>query len=272
MILELNMFNMCKRPHHQEDYDNENEEIDIIEPIIEEHIEDENFTNSIEIFFADSVESSKELNCDTANICSILDSVQVPISDDDQSNFEDMTQSEEPNEDEAPELELKPLPEELKYAYLREQQTYLVVISSQLTHDQEAPMMQPPDWSLPFELMCDASNYVVGAVLGQRNEDKLPYDWSSQDKKKFLTEVQSFYWDDPYMFKYCSDQNFQRCISNDEIPVDIRWLIEAKVRLTERQLHLVYEEGDRGLSKLVSETASVRGSQVLDIIPKALNL
>lgn len=30
------------------------------------------------------------------------------------------------------------------------------------------PVIQPPDWNVPFEIMCDASDYAVGAVLGQR--------------------------------------------------------------------------------------------------------
>jgi len=30
-----------------------------------------------------------------------------------------------------------------------------------------APVMQAPDWELPFRIMCDASDYAVGAVLGQ---------------------------------------------------------------------------------------------------------
>ena len=37
-----------------------------------------------------------------------------------------------------------------------------------------------------------------------------------------------------------------------------------------RKLHLVYGGGDRGLSKLVSEAAYIKGSQVLGIIPIAL--
>jgi hypothetical protein len=37
-----------------------------------------------------------------------------------------------------------------------------------------APVIQPPDWSLPFEIICDASDYAVGVVLRQR-KDKKPY-------------------------------------------------------------------------------------------------
>jgi hypothetical protein len=37
-----------------------------------------------------------------------------------------------------------------------------------------AHVIQPPDWSLPFKIMCNASDYVVGVVLRQR-KDKKPY-------------------------------------------------------------------------------------------------
>nr|GFA93765.1 reverse transcriptase domain-containing protein [Tanacetum cinerariifolium] len=34
----------------------------------------------------------------------------------------------------------------------------------------EAPILIAPDWDQPFELMCDASDFAVGDVLGQRIE------------------------------------------------------------------------------------------------------
>ena len=33
-----------------------------------------------------------------------------------------------------------------------------------------APIVVTPDWNLPFELMCDAIDFAVRAVLGQRKE------------------------------------------------------------------------------------------------------
>nr|GEW70187.1 reverse transcriptase domain-containing protein [Tanacetum cinerariifolium] len=34
----------------------------------------------------------------------------------------------------------------------------------------EAPILIAPDWDMPFKLMCDASDFAIGAVLGQRQD------------------------------------------------------------------------------------------------------
>ncbi|GJR07196.1 reverse transcriptase domain-containing protein [Tanacetum coccineum] len=53
-----------------------------------------------------------------------------------------------------------------------------------------APIIISPDWNLPFELMCDASDFAVGAVLGQRIEGKFkPIYYAS----KTLNDAQAHY-------------------------------------------------------------------------------
>nr|GEW44967.1 reverse transcriptase domain-containing protein [Tanacetum cinerariifolium] len=54
----------------------------------------------------------------------------------------------------------------------------------------EAPILMSPDWDLPFELMCDASDYAVGAVLGQR---KNKYFRLIHYASKTLSDVQTNY-------------------------------------------------------------------------------
>nr|GEZ78082.1 reverse transcriptase domain-containing protein [Tanacetum cinerariifolium] len=54
----------------------------------------------------------------------------------------------------------------------------------------EAPILIAPDWDMPFELMCDASDFAIGAVLGQCQEKHFrPIHYVS----KTMTEAESNY-------------------------------------------------------------------------------
>nr|GEV44874.1 reverse transcriptase domain-containing protein [Tanacetum cinerariifolium] len=54
----------------------------------------------------------------------------------------------------------------------------------------EAPILIAPDWDMPFELMCDASDYAIGTVLGQRKDKHFrPIHYAS----KTMTEAESNY-------------------------------------------------------------------------------
>ena len=63
------------------------------------------------------------------------------------------------------------LQKEVTFEFNQEYETAFTTLKEKLT---SAPIIMPPDWSLPFELMCDASDYALGAVLGQR-KDKQPH-------------------------------------------------------------------------------------------------
>ncbi|GKC35444.1 reverse transcriptase domain-containing protein [Tanacetum coccineum] len=45
----------------------------------------------------------------------------------------------------------------------------IIILKEKLTI---APIIISPDWNIPFELMCDASDFTVGSVLGQKIDEK----------------------------------------------------------------------------------------------------
>ncbi|RDX91842.1 Retrovirus-related Pol polyprotein, partial [Mucuna pruriens] len=47
-------------------------------------------------------------------------------------------------------------------------QPYIVAYQELKNRLTSTPILQAPNWELPFELMCDASNSALGAILGQR--------------------------------------------------------------------------------------------------------
>ncbi|GJV78114.1 reverse transcriptase domain-containing protein [Tanacetum coccineum] len=63
----------------------------------------------------------------------------------------------------------------------------IYILKKKLT---KAPILVAPDWDLPFEIMCDASDYAVGAVLGQHKTKHFqPIHYAS----KTMTDAQAHY-------------------------------------------------------------------------------
>ncbi|KAL4308125.1 hypothetical protein GQ457_01G012990 [Hibiscus cannabinus] len=105
------------------------------------------------------------------------------------------------------------------------------------------PIVHSPDWSLPFELMCDASDFVVGAVLGQRegkifhvvyyaiktlNDSQLNY---TTTKKELLAVVFSFDKFRPYLIGikvivHTDHSTIKYLLAKKDVkPLLIRWIL-----------------------------------------------
>ena len=63
----------------------------------------------------------------------------------------------------------KLLEKDAKFVWERECQKSFEELKFHLT---TAPIVRAPNWQLPFEVMCDASDPAIGAVLGQREDGK----------------------------------------------------------------------------------------------------
>lgn len=79
------------------------------------------------------------------------------------------------------------LEKDVPFIFSTDYLTTFNTLKEKLTH---SPIMISPDWSLPFELMCDASDYAVGQVLGQRRYKHFQQIYYAS---KVLTDAQENY-------------------------------------------------------------------------------
>ena len=45
---------------------------------------------------------------------------------------------------------------------------------------------------------------------------ELPSEWKAQDKKLFFAKIHAYYWEEPFLFKYCADQIIRKCVPEQE--------------------------------------------------------
>ena len=55
----------------------------------------------------------------------------------------------------------------------------------------------------------DIVNYLACEIM--------PVDMTYQQKKKFLHDAKSYYWDEPFLYKHCADGIVRRCVPAEEI-------------------------------------------------------
>ncbi|GJX19936.1 reverse transcriptase domain-containing protein [Tanacetum coccineum] len=97
------------------------------------------------------------------------------------------------------------LEKETPFIFSKECTEAFNILKKKLT---EAPILVAPYWDLPFEIMCDASDYAVGAVLGQRKTkhfqpihyaSKTMTDAQAHTEKELLAVVYAFEKFRPYL-------------------------------------------------------------------------
>ncbi|RVW82180.1 putative mitochondrial protein [Vitis vinifera] len=45
---------------------------------------------------------------------------------------------------------------------------------------------------------------------------EVPSEWKTQDKKHFFAKIHAYYWEEPFLFKYCANQIIRKCVPKEE--------------------------------------------------------
>jgi len=92
------------------------------------------------------------------------------------------------------------------------------VVADHLSRISNAPVETiPTNENFPDDnilVMCKEPRYAD--IANYLATGQTPSSWSRQDKHLFFTQIQFFFWDEPYLFKYYPDQIVRRCLPEDE--------------------------------------------------------
>ena len=139
MTIELNIYNICKQPTDYDDDDGEIDEVNMIQTLVEGKFAHSMFSDPIEACLLNSNNDDIELDM----INALLDATPAMDNNRWKSCFEELPTLNKiyPSSVQTPKLDLKPLPSELKYAYLGQDETFPVVISAQLNENHENDLL-----------------------------------------------------------------------------------------------------------------------------------
>ncbi|RVW84152.1 Retrovirus-related Pol polyprotein from transposon 17.6 [Vitis vinifera] len=45
---------------------------------------------------------------------------------------------------------------------------------------------------------------------------EVPSEWKAQNRKHFFAKIHAYYWEEPFLFKYCADQIIRKCVPEEE--------------------------------------------------------
>ncbi|GJZ02160.1 hypothetical protein Tco_0520121 [Tanacetum coccineum] len=130
------------------------------------------------------------------------------------TDYKIKTSLEEPSSD----LELKPLPDNLEFDIkIKDKKGTKNVAADPLSRidNDETSDDNDVDDNFPRETLveittndtpwfADFANYLVGDII--------PKGMTYQQKNKFFSDLKNYIWEDPYLFKACSDGMIRRCV------------------------------------------------------------
>nr|GEV73846.1 reverse transcriptase domain-containing protein [Tanacetum cinerariifolium] len=117
----------------------------------------------------------------------------------------------------------------------------------------EAPILVVPDWNLPFELMCDASDFAIGAVLAQihyttTEKEMLSVVYAFEKVRPYLVLSKSIVYTDHSALKYLLTKQ-------DAKPMLLRWVLllqEFDITILDKKMRISWVTTYQGLGTIYS--------------------